>query len=115
MEKKNKNKAIDVAVVTAKSVGWTLFASACGRGFYPSFYKNIWREQRNSRQFRDALEESGVPLDFGVKIIRKGQIPKISSLTGASWSIGCDKWELAYYLVKHGSCSYGDTKAEIVR
>jgi hypothetical protein len=65
----------------------------------------------------DALEEAGVPLDFRVKVTFKNKAPKICSLTWASWDIGCDKWELTYYLAKDGSCFFGknsETKAEIV-
>ena len=127
MEKHTANKFVDGAIVAAKitgTMGMTALLAGIGgamgsrtTGAIIPRPINMWKNQRRTRSFRDALEEAGATIDFAIKVTDKDNKSKVYSLTGASWKIGCDKWELAYHLVTAGSCSYfnGTVRAEIVR
>ena len=76
---------------------------------------NMWKNQRRSRAFRDILEGAKIGTDFQVKVTCKNKEPKIHSLGRAAYRIGCDKWELAFYLSRDGVCTFtSGVKAEIV-
>jgi hypothetical protein len=116
MDTETKNKLIDGALVTAKATGMVAFSLALsgmtgGRGGIFPRPINMWKNQRRTRAFKDAVEASGAPLTFQVRVTFKGKQPKVSSLTWAALNVGCDKWELAYYLVTDGSCSWGKNGA----
>jgi len=113
VEKDTKNKLVDEmgAAKINGMIGISILAAGLGGGRVVGEIiprpVNMWKNQRRSRAFQDALEEAGIPLDFRVKVTFKNEEPKICSLTWASWDIGCDKWELAYHLAKDGSCFFG--------
>jgi hypothetical protein len=120
MDDETKGRLIDGAKVAAKSAGYlSLTLLGGGRGAIIPRPINIWKNERRERAMREAVEATGIPLDFTVKITRlrdgKETVGQIS--TWFAWNnLSCSKWELAYDLFRfRGSYEFGKEREGIFR
>jgi hypothetical protein len=122
MDDNTKEKLIDGAKVAAKSAGYLVSSVmlSAGRGAIIPRPINMWKNQRRERAIREAVEETGIPLDFKVKITRLKDGKVLANGVISTWMAwnwrSCSKWELAYDLFRFkGSFLIGKEKEGLWR